>query len=165
MIATDYSDSAPAGWSSASFPELPSGWSLTTGLSDAVTTATNLFGAAAGVVSSIDNYKYTQSQRQLDLLKQSSAIDLQRTYTQAQVDISKAQAQAAVRRAQENASIGEFDSVNGYASNLGQDFSAILGNINSRIAGNGNGSGSNLMLWLTVAGVGIAVMQYAKSRK
>lgn len=156
MIATEYGgiDLAPASWSP---PELPSGWSLPTGLSDAVTTATDLFGAAAGVVSSIDNYKFTQQQRQLDLLKQSSAIDVQRTYTQAQLDIAKAQAQAAVQRAQSQ-STGA-----GFASNLGQDFSTILGNINARISGNSNGG--NLMLWLTIAGVGIALLQYTKGRK
>lgn len=156
MIATEYGgiDLAPSSWSA---PELPSGWSLPSGLSDAVNTATNLFGAAAGVVSSIDNYKFTQQQRQLDLLKQSSAIDVQRTYTQAQLDIAKAQAQAAVQRAQSQATGA------GFASNLGQDFSTILGNINARIAGNSNGG--NLMLWLTIAGVGIAVLQYTKGRK
>lgn len=156
MIATEFGgiDLAPA---SLSTPELPSGWSLPTGLTEAVNTATNLFGAAAGVVSSIDNYKFTQQQRQLDLLKQSSSIDLQRTFTTAQLDIAKAQAQAAVQRAQAQAQS------NGFIANAGQDFSTILGNINARISG--NGSGGNLMLWLTVAGVGIAVLQYAKSRK
>lgn len=158
MIATEYGgiDLAPANWST---PELPSGWSLPTGLSDAVTTATNLFGAAAGVVSSIDNYKFTQQQRQLDLLKQSSSIDLQRTFTTAQLDIAKAQAQAAVQRAQSAAQSG------GFAANAGQDFSTVLGNINARIAGNNSGGSGNLILWLTVAGVGIAALQYVKSKK
>jgi hypothetical protein len=133
-----------------STPSLPSGWSLTAGLKDAVTTATDLFGAYLGVKSAFNNASYAEKAQGLDLLQRSASIDISRTMTAAQVDIARAQANAAVKSAQR----GE--------ANAGYDLSTILGNVNARIAG--LGSGNTLMLWLAVAGVGIAALQYFKGR-
>jgi hypothetical protein len=134
-----------------SAPELPSGWSLTEGLKSAASTVTELFGAGFGVVSALDNFSYARDSRSLDLLERSAAIDINRTFTGAKIDIAKAQANAAVNAAKR----GEAAS--------GYDLSTILGNVNARIAG--MSSGNSLMLWLTVAGVGIAALSFFKGRK
>lgn len=154
-------DAAPADWLAQSVPTYntgPSsgGWFDGFGgvVKEAASTAAGLFGSALQVASTIDNYKFTQAQRQLELTKANANLDIQRTVTGAQVDIAKAQAASAIRSAQ-------FSSA--YGLNGQNDLSTILGNINARIAGIG-GSGS-IMLWLTVAGVGFAALQYFKGRK
>lgn len=132
-------------------PSLQSGWSLKEGLKDAAATVTDLFGAGFGVVSALDNFSYARDARNLDLLERSAAIDINRTFTGAKIDIAKAQANAAVNAAKRQ------EAVSGY------DLSTVLGNVNARIAG--MSSGNSLMLWLTVAGVGIAALQFFRGRK
>lgn len=147
MIATEYGGIDSATWA----PELPGGWSLSTGLADAAKTATELFGAGMGLVAAFDNLSYARESRSLDLLQRSAAIDINRTFTGAKIDIAKAEAEAAVAAAKRQ------------TVNSGYDLSTILGNVNARIAG--MSSGNTLMLWLTVAGVGIAALQFFKGRK
>lgn len=138
---------------SYSAPELPGGWSLSQGLKDAATTAADLFSSGFGLVNAVDTYNYNRQARSLDLLKQSAAIDISRTMTGAQVDIAKLQASGAVKIAQRQEAQAGTD----------PNLSTIMGNINARIAG--MTSGNSLMLWLTVAGVGIAAMQFFKGRR
>lgn len=147
-IANEY-----GGLDSASYtpPELQAGWSVSTGLQDAAKTVGDLFGSYLGLQSTLNNAKYAQQSQQLDLLNRTAQIDINRTMTGAQVDIAKAQAQAAVNIAQ------------GRAAATNYDLSNVLGNVNARIAG--LSSGNSLMLWLTVAGVGIAALQFFKARR
>jgi hypothetical protein len=159
----DFSDSSlfvPDNFS-YSAPSLPAGWSLTEGLKDIATTATQLFGAGMGLVSAVDNFQYQREARSLDLLNKTSALDLERTFTGAKIDIAKTQATTAaeIARYQATAQLNQAKAVASGDYNL----ATIMGNINARIAGM---SGSNsLMLWLAVAGVGIAALQYFKGRK
>ena len=132
-------------------PLLQSGWSLSEGLKSAASTVTELFGAGFGIVSALDNFRYARDARGLDMMERSAAIDINRTFTGAKVDIAKAQANAAINAAKRQ------EAISGY------DLSTILGNVNARIAG--MGSSNSLMLWLAVAGVGIAALQYFKGRK
>lgn len=131
-----------------STPSLPSGWSLSEGVKAAATTAASLFNSAITAVSAYDSFQFARQQREVELLERSSAIDLNKTLTTAKLDIAKAQAAAAVNRARGTSM---------------PDLSTVMGNINARIAG--MSSGNSLMLWLTVAGVGIAAMQFFKARR
>lgn len=159
MIATEY-----GGIDSANYtpPELSAGWSVTEGLKDIATTATQLFGAGMGLVSTIDNFNYQREARSLDLLNRSSALDLERTFTGAKIDIAKTQAQTASEIARYNA-VAQVNTAKAGAAYSDYNLSAVMGNINARIAG--MGSSNQLMLWLAVAGVGFAALQFFKGRK
>lgn len=159
----DFSDSSlflPDNFS-YSAPSLPDGWSLTEGLKSIATTATELFGAGMGLVSAVDNFQYQREARSLDLLNKTSALDLERTFTGAKIDIAKTQATTAAEIARYNA-IGQLNQAKAGAAYSDYNLSTIMGNINARIAG--LGGNNTLMIWLAVAGVGIAAMQYFKGR-
>jgi hypothetical protein len=159
MIETEYGGIDSANWSA---PALQDGWSLTEGLKSAATTATQLFSAGMGLVSAVDNFQYQREARSLDLLNRSSALDLERTFTGAKIDIAKTQAQTAaeVARYQSQAQVSQARAV---AANSDYNLATVMGNINARIAG--LGGNNQLMLWLAVAGVGIAALQFFKGRK
>ena len=139
------------GYSVQNVPSLPSGWSLSEGISGAVKTAGELFGSVLGMQQTVNAAKYAAESQQIDLLNRRAQLDINRTVTGAQVDIAKLQASAAVKAAQRQEQYS------------GADLSTVLSNVNARIAG--MTSSNSLMLWLTIAGVGIAYLQYAKGRK
>lgn len=166
MIATEYGGIDSADYSP---PVLSAGWSVTDGLKSIATTATELFGAGMGLVNTIDNFQYQRQSRELDLqargidlLNRGSALDLERTFTGAKIDIAKTQAQTASEIARYNA-VAQVNQAKAGAAYSDYNLATVMGNINARIAG--MGSGNSMMLWLAVAGVGIAALQYFKGRK
>lgn len=126
------------------------------GVADFLSTATTSISNVAGKIA---DAKFGWQSRDLDLkLKNAelanatNQIKIQKTVSDAGVVIAKLEAQNAIKQAQQG-----YDGISSLnADNIGQ----AIANLNARITG--QNSGPNYVLWLTVAGVGIAALQYFK---
>ncbi len=131
-------------------------------LGDAVDVFTKGVTQVVDVAGKVADAKFSWQTRKLDqqlktsqLMQAQQQIKLNNFMTENQVEIAKVKAQAELKRAQDSANNGYFDL-------LQANMNTGIGNIQSTL--NGQGSGSNIMLWLTVAGVGLAALQYVKGR-
>lgn len=119
-------------------------------------------GKVVDVASKVAEAKFSWQQRNLDMqlknaqiLQQKSQIQLGTFIAKNNAEIQKVQAQAQLQQAQDAAKYGYFDLMQA-------NMSTGIGNVSSAI--NRQGAGGSIMLWLTVAGVGIAVLQYVKGK-
>ena len=128
------------------------------GFTDFLKNATKQVADVAGTIA---DAQFGWQSRSLDLAKQrtelaaaNNQLTIQRTVSDAQVEIAKLQAKNALQQAQTG--YGGIDSLN--ADNINQ----AIANLQSRIIG--GSSNNSWMLWLTVAGVGFAALQYFKGK-
>jgi hypothetical protein len=111
-------------------------------------------GAVADLKFGWDSRSLDAKLKNAQLQAAGNDIAIQKIVSDTSVKIASLQAQNALQQAQYG--FMGIDSLN--ADNINR----AIANMSARVTG--QGGGSNIILWLTVAGVGIAAMQYLKSK-
>lgn len=121
---------------------------------DVAKSVTDIYGTFWGADQQLQQAKYQQDLQALELELKRQNLTLAKDSATQNAELQKLYAQYQLTNAQRQLTGASLFGANG--------FDVGMGNINNTLAA---GSRYNsIMLWLTVAGIGLAVLQYAKRR-